>query len=145
MIAKVLAYVVRTDASDLRLLVFEHAHHPNAGLQVPAGTVEAGELPEAALWRELAEESGLRPPQVTLVGKLAEFPQPEWDLNRYVYLLRATDGLPSGWRQSVTGSGEDAGLIFEYRWEALSRLPRLAGDQDRWLPLIAATLAQARS
>jgi 8-oxo-dGTP pyrophosphatase MutT (NUDIX family) len=38
------------------LLVFQH---PNAGIQLPAGTIEALESPEAAVLREVAEETGL--------------------------------------------------------------------------------------
>jgi ADP-ribose pyrophosphatase YjhB (NUDIX family) len=38
------------------LLLFEH---PTSGIQIPAGTVEAGETPEATVMREAREESGL--------------------------------------------------------------------------------------
>jgi 8-oxo-dGTP pyrophosphatase MutT (NUDIX family) len=34
-------------------------HHPNAGIQLPAGTVEAGESPQEAALREAQEETGL--------------------------------------------------------------------------------------
>ncbi len=142
---KVLAYVVRTDSSDWRLLVFEHVDYPDAGLQVPAGTVEPGEPLETAMWRELFEESGLQPPQVSLVGKLAEFPQPAWDNARHVYLLHAIPGLPPAWRHAVTGGAGDSGLIFDYRWEALSRPPRLAGNQDAGLALIEKCMSPART
>ena len=56
---KVMAYVVRREAGGWQLLVFEHAGDPQAGVQVPAGTVEPGEPLETALWRELFEESGI--------------------------------------------------------------------------------------
>lgn len=52
---KVYAYIT----CGSRLLVFEHPHVPEAGIQVPGGTVEAGELPEAAVLREAHEETGL--------------------------------------------------------------------------------------
>jgi 8-oxo-dGTP diphosphatase len=41
------------------LLLLAHPEHPEAGLQVPAGTIEAGESPEQAAIRELTEETGL--------------------------------------------------------------------------------------
>lgn len=52
---KVLAYVTQND----RLLVFVHRHSPEAGLQVPAGTIRDGEAPEVAVIREAAEETGV--------------------------------------------------------------------------------------
>src|SRR5688572_19977399 len=57
---KVIIYVTRTgrDGAD-ELLVFDHRDMPDAGTQVPAGTVEDGEAYPAAAVRELHEESGL--------------------------------------------------------------------------------------
>lgn len=52
---KVLAYITHGN----RLLVFRHPHAPEAGIQVPAGTVEEGEDPGTAVLREAAEETGL--------------------------------------------------------------------------------------
>ena len=50
-----------------RLLVFEHVNS-DAGIQVPAGTVEADEAPELAVMREASEETGLT--DLTLQSKL---------------------------------------------------------------------------
>jgi 8-oxo-dGTP diphosphatase len=55
-IPKAFIYVTR-DARDL--LVLAHPDHPEIGLQVPAGTIEAGETPEQAAMREASEETGL--------------------------------------------------------------------------------------
>jgi len=54
LIPKVSVFV--TDADD-RLLVFEHTRAPEAGIQVPAGTMEPGEVPVDAAFRELREET----------------------------------------------------------------------------------------
>lgn len=53
-----------------RLLIFEHVGNPRAGTQVPAGGIEAGEAPEDAVLRELAEESGIQ--DAVIVRKLGE-------------------------------------------------------------------------
>ena len=63
---KALAYL----AHNGRLLVFRHRDFPEAGIQVPAGTMEAGEAPEAAVLREAAEETGLS--GLLIVRKLGE-------------------------------------------------------------------------
>jgi len=131
---KVLAYVVRRVAGGWQLLVFEHARDAEAGVQVPAGTVEADEPIEAALWRELFEESGLTNKQVALVAKLAEAPELEWDQVRHVYLMRAAADLPETWTTVVDGGGEDHEMRFEYRWVDIGPGLVLAGGQQRWLP-----------
>ena len=51
------AYAYITKGS--RLLLFTHPEAPEAGIQVPAGTIEAGERPEDAAMREAREETGL--------------------------------------------------------------------------------------
>ena len=56
LIEKVTTFITRTTAQGVELLLFEH---PFAGIQIPAGTVEAGEMPEQAAQREAREESGL--------------------------------------------------------------------------------------
>ena len=55
-IEKVTAFVIRQTCKGDELLLFEH---PYAGIQIPAGTVEAGEMPEQTVLREVAEETGL--------------------------------------------------------------------------------------
>ena len=53
--AKVFAYITHGN----QLLVFSHPDFPEAGIQVPAGTIEEGETAEAAVMREAFEETGL--------------------------------------------------------------------------------------
>jgi len=55
-VEKVTAFIIRERAGERQLLLFEH---PNAGVQIPAGTVEEGESPEQAVLREAGEETGL--------------------------------------------------------------------------------------
>ena len=57
LVRKVVGYVVR----DRQLLVFTHDAFSIdvTGVQVPAGTIEKGEAPEAAIVREVLEETGL--------------------------------------------------------------------------------------
>ena len=56
-IQKVTAFIIRERRGVKELLVFKH---PTAGIQIPAGTVEVGEDIEAAVKREVYEETGLQ-------------------------------------------------------------------------------------
>ena len=57
MIQKVTAFIIRERNGVEELLVFKH---PTTGIQIPAGTVEAGEDIETAVKREAYEETGLQ-------------------------------------------------------------------------------------
>jgi 8-oxo-dGTP pyrophosphatase MutT (NUDIX family) len=52
---KAVAYITH----EANLLVFRHPHHAQAGIQVPAGVIEAGETPDEAVMREAFEETQL--------------------------------------------------------------------------------------
>ena len=55
-LSKVTAFITRHGPDGLELLLFQH---PNAGIQIPAGTGEPGETPEQAVLREAWEETGV--------------------------------------------------------------------------------------
>lgn len=55
-VRKVVTYITRDD----QLLVFDHRDYPEAGTQVPAGTVNDEEMIEAAALREAFEETGIK-------------------------------------------------------------------------------------
>src|ERR1700693_2445079 len=75
-IDKVFAYIT----AHHHLLVFRHPSAPEAGIQVPAGTVEANEQAEKAVLREAFEETGLR--DLTLHCFLGEQERDMTDLGR---------------------------------------------------------------
>ncbi|HEX9494389.1 MAG TPA: NUDIX domain-containing protein [Candidatus Limnocylindria bacterium] len=110
---KVLCYVVR----DGRLLVFDHRDHPDAGVQVPAGTLHDGEDPAAGAVRETEEETGHRVPDRREA--------------RGVFHLTAPPGLPGSWSHlAEEGNGD---FWFAYRWIAITPELTLAGDQHAYL------------
>lgn len=133
-VRKVYAYITRAD----RLLVFRHIDHPQAGNQVPGGTVEAGESYKAALWREVGEETGLSGLAFSgLVGRQRiAFPSGEGavlHLRRF-YHLRLKAETEERWRHVEQHASDGSGpLEFEFWWADLASPPRLEGEQDACL------------
>ena len=127
---KVLAYVARGD----ELLVFRHRDFPDAGLQVPAGTIEVGEDPQDAALREVREESGLT--DVRVVGFLGRYlynaaPHRGEVHDRHVYHLELTGSAEQSWLHYETDPSDGGPPIaFSFFWMSL-RDPelRLAGGQ----------------
>lgn len=136
MILKVLAYITRQQSGQPQLLVFDHHGLPEAGTQIPAGTVEPNEPIETALWREVEEEAGLTQNQLEFVAKLAEFESAEWGTIRHVFHLKVTAELPETWTRQVSGGGEDEGMLFDYYWLPLAPALTLADNQHQWLGMI---------
>jgi ADP-ribose pyrophosphatase len=88
-------------------------HRPIVGetlLEIPAGTLEAGEPPEAAARRELAEETGY---QARQWQKLAEFFPSPGVLSERTHLYLARDLLP-GTMQLERGEELEPQIV---RWE----------------------------
>lgn len=114
---KVLCYIVR----DGRLLVFRHTAYTyeEVGIQVPAGSVRAGETPEEAALREAAEETGLK--EFKIVRKLGEF---EYDMTpyrlevqrRHVFHLELAEAVPERWQSQEDHDGEQPPTHFECFW-----------------------------
>lgn len=132
-VEKVVAYVIEKR----RLLIFAHPMHPDVGLQVPAGTVECGEMLTAAVLRELREETGL-----------SEFGTPEYlgvhdfDMSifgraethhRHFFRVPLLQSAPERWRHIETSGGTAAPEIFEFYWVALSAVPPLAAGQGAFI------------
>jgi 8-oxo-dGTP pyrophosphatase MutT (NUDIX family) len=134
---RVVAYVTRVRDGRCELLVFDHRDHPDAGTQVPAGRLEPGEQLEPALLRELEEEAGLRGARI--VRKLATYAPGELvhgkAYTNHAYELDAPDA-PEAWEHTVVGDGDDAGLVFVYRWAPVTPELRLWHGRDPVLALL---------
>ncbi|MBO1911128.1 NUDIX domain-containing protein, partial [Microvirga sp. 3-52] len=55
---QVLAYITRGEEPNWEILVFKQKDNPDAGIQVPGGTIESDEFIIDALYREIEEETG---------------------------------------------------------------------------------------
>jgi 8-oxo-dGTP pyrophosphatase MutT (NUDIX family) len=136
---KVLVFITRRVKNERELLVFDHRDHPEAGTQIPAGTVEDGETLETAVFREVFEESGLRlldPGR--LLGKFDyTFDSARQRELRHVFHVHLDSPTKEQWQHTVGGDGEDQGMVFQYRWVPLtSAHNELHKFQNEYLPLI---------
>lgn len=86
---KVTAFVTRETTSGRDLLYFRH---PVAGVQLPAGTVEAGEMPEIAVRREVEEETGLT--NISIAAYLGCIAQPLADDERAILVDSPLGSMP---------------------------------------------------
>ena len=119
-----------------RLLVFRHVNEPEAGIQVPGGTVEAGESFESAVLREAREETGL--PDLEIVDLLGEQVRDWSDIGlseihyRQFFHLRCTQITPETWRNTEADASDGSGPhLFEFFWVKIpDEVPELSGEQN---------------
>lgn len=110
---KVLAYIVRNE----ELLVFTQRGFPEAGVQVPGGTVDPGEEIGDAILRELFEETDVSFSDKQILKMLGVQNYHRQDLNeineRYYYLVDGSQ-LLDHWDHQVVSDGLDNGIIFQH-------------------------------
>lgn len=142
-VRKAFAYIT----SGTRVLLFTHPDHPEAGIQVPAGTVESGETPADAALREAREETGLESLapgrwlgrdvfDAHVIGRHELH-------DRWFWHIRAEGEVPEMWRHgemfSANGSAEK--IAFDFFWADLREpLPPLIADHDQFIPELKAEL-----
>lgn len=107
---RVLAYVTRERGGRKELLVFDHRDHPDAGTQVPAGLANA----------HVVRKFGTFAPRELPHGRA---------YTNHAFEVEAP-GAPDAWEHVVAGDGDDAGLVFLYRWVPLAPTPELWGESD---------------
>ncbi|MTB50699.1 NUDIX domain-containing protein [Lewinella sp. W8] len=132
---KVLAYIVREEDEEWQLLIFAHRDYPEAGWQVPGGTLEAGEDPRRGVLREVEEEAGLAGfLRVEFLRQSTYFDPGKNERHlRYFYRLEYPSGGPNQFQHRVSSGEEDEGLVFLFEWRSFADLPELAGEQGEWI------------
>lgn len=117
---KVYAYLVRGE----ELLVFDHLDFPEAGTQVPGGSLEPGESIEEGALRELFEEAGVVARPVRYLGA-----HPWWQESqglwheRHILHLEPVGPLLDEWVHVVSHGAQDKGLRFRFFWILLAEAP----------------------
>jgi 8-oxo-dGTP diphosphatase len=131
-VEKVYAYITYKD----KLLVFNHTQYPEAGIQVPGGTVEGDESLEDAVLREAREETGLDKLEVSSYLGMQPFDLSKIGKtgiqNRHFFHLRYVGPIIDVWRhyERTPSDGHPRPIEFEFYWVTmLEETPELAGEQ----------------
>jgi len=104
-----------------RLLVFEEPDFPETPLQVPGGTVEAGEDILAAAYREFAEETGLLYGDGMIHLETVDYDYPERGYTephrRHCFHLKLRPALPETWdHYEMSPCSGSAPILFRLFW-----------------------------
>lgn len=135
---KAVCYIIR----DGHLLVFRHIDFSaeEVGVQVPAGTVRAGESPAEAALREAREETGLE--GLNLVGKVGEAvfdarPYLTEVQHRHFFRMEPVGEVPERWESTEDHDGVGEPTRFECFWIPLINAHVLQGAQSQFIGRIS--------
>ena len=136
---KAFAYITH----GIDLLVLRHPDFPEAGIQVPAGTIETGEAPDAAVMREAFEETGLT--NLKMKGFLGKchYDMSAWggdpSQNRYFFHVELEDEVPASWQHKETNGGKAEPIVFEFYWVRIpDEIPELIAGHGQMLAALIA-------
>ena len=131
---RVFTYITRAH----ELLVLDHVDHRYLDPQIPGGTIEENETPEAAAIREAQEETGLK--SLEVVSFLGSFERDLTDIGRdevitaWFFHLKTNESTPSSWRHLETDPSDGAEPIeFELYWVPIHEMPKLGGIDNEML------------
>lgn len=136
---KAMAYITHGS----RLLVFRQPDFPDAGIQIPGGSMHPDERPEDAVLREAFEETGLSGLTIgadlgVVVHDLSPYGQ-DGVLHRHYFHLRIERGAPETWQhmESDPSEGDQDSVLFEFYWVDLpDSVPQMAGQRDEMVPAL---------
>jgi len=112
---KVYGYITRLKDGKPQVLVFKHAI-PEAGIQIPKGTVNEDENAYQAVIREMVEETGLRNFKMERLIAEDNWKNDDGALHhRFFYKINGLNA-PEKWDHQPTGGGDEEGLIFHFFW-----------------------------
>lgn len=133
---KVYAYITHGNL----LLVFRQPDAPEAGIQIPGGTVETGEDCVTAVLREAAEETGLHPLRLHcfLGRRLFDLRPHGHDMiqERHFFHLLAPPVPPKTWRhfETTPHGGAARPIAFDFFWvDWPQRTPHRADNSEALL------------
>lgn len=114
-----------------KFLVFMQKENDNAGIQIPAGTIESNEIPHRAAVREFEEETGFMPP-----AKLHFLSQNEYDASQFkpeiherywFYTWDKSGVLPESWTYHESHA-QHGDISYNYSWIKVSNSHKLIAE-----------------
>ena len=136
---KVYGYILRSTRAGSQLLVFQHVDFPEAGIQVPGGTVEPGEAPIDAALREAQEETGMNGLAIhqalgTVWRDMRGLGVQEVHHRRY-YQMRCPEQVQETWiaNEETPSDGSEGPIALRFFWVSLESVPVLLGGMDEML------------
>ncbi|AHG00136.1 DNA mismatch repair protein MutT [Halostagnicola larsenii XH-48] len=132
-VQKACAYITRNTGE---LLVFDGPGHD--GRQIPKGTLESGETPREALFREVIEESGLGALNATRHLATDVWTRRRSPPKRYVrHFFHSRVHEPRDrWTHTVTDGGSEHGFEFDFYWVDPHAAGEFALDLDDYVHLL---------
>lgn len=136
MVEKAFAYITRDDA----LLLFRHPDVPEAGIQVPAGTIRSDETPESAVMREAQEETGLESLSLVRLLGSVDIDMSEFGIDeiqrRHFFHLQLSEPAPTTWQhhEHDASDGSAGPILFEFFWVRVpEEVPELIAGHGRFI------------
>ncbi|MYL18806.1 NUDIX domain-containing protein [Halobacillus litoralis] len=112
---KVYGYITRFYKEKPQVLVFQHSV-PEAGIQIPKGTVNPGEDPLHAVVREMVEETGLNSVYVEKLLAVDTWINEDGKPHKRCFYQLHTPEVKGSWLHEPSGGGEEKGLTFHFFW-----------------------------
>ncbi len=133
---KAYGYVTRIKDRRQQVLVFQHKNLPDAGIQIPKGTVKEDEDTFSAVIREVKEETGIQRFEVEKLITEDYWENDDGAMhNRYFYKIVCNE-MADEWEYNPTGGGEEEGLTFQFFWVASVEEVELIRGHADYLKLI---------
>ncbi|WP_240666595.1 NUDIX hydrolase [Longirhabdus pacifica] len=114
-IGKAFAYITREKDGVKQVLVFHHVI-PEAGYQIPKGTIEKGESPEKAVLREALEETGLTNLKLERFLVKDTWRESQSKVHERFFYHLSVDIAEDEWSIIPTGSELEEQLLFKFFW-----------------------------